>query len=117
MAGVARASSGPDVDELDVAVRAWAIRADREGEDESPGSRRGGGRRFPDQFLVFDTESTITSEQRLLFGCWRYYRTRTRPDGQIELVWVAEGLFHPDDLATRDPEGHAILYSFDGELL
>ena len=72
------------IDELDVAVRAWAIREHTEGDDEGTRSRGGGGggRRVPDSFLVFDTETTIDASQRLLFGCWRFYRTQTAPDGR-----------------------------------
>jgi hypothetical protein len=109
--------AGRGVDEqLDVAVRAWAIR-DQPDDEEAP-RRRGGSRsRVPESFLVFDTETTVDAAQRLLFGCWRYYRTRHSDDGGIELAWMAEGLFHPDDLATRDPEGFEVLRSFEHQRL
>jgi hypothetical protein len=71
----------------------------------------------PDAFLVLDTETTITADQRLLFGCWRYYRTRWVADNAIELSWVAEGLFYPDDLATWDPDGYEILRRFEHQRL
>lgn len=104
------------VGELDIAVRAWAMRESPEDlDDRSRSNRR--TRRVPESFLVFDTETTVDASQRLQFGCWRYYRTRFVSGDRVELVWVAEGLFHPDDLAERNPTGHEVLRGFDGELL
>ena len=71
---------------------------------------------MPEHYLIFDTETTLDQAQRLLFGCWRYYRSRI-VEGRIELIWVTEGLFHPDDLAEWNPEGYEILRQFDGQKL
>lgn len=115
---MARAESSTGIDELDVAVRAYALRETQDGEDERDAGPRtgGGGRRVPEHFLIFDTETTVDETQRLLFGGWRYYRSVPANPG-VKLVWVSEGLFYPDDLAERDPDGFAVLRSFDGRSL
>lgn len=87
-----------DGDYLDVALRAWAIPAD-EPDDElptAPAARRVA--RVPDQFLVFDTETTVDASQRLVFGSFRYLRRDPEAD-DFRLVCVEEGLVVPDDLA------------------
>lgn len=84
-----------------VAVRAYTERVDQPHRSGSPRVWQG----WPDDVLVFDTETTTDALQRLTFGSWRQYRWL--PDGSLECV--AEGLFHDDDLATRDPEGYAAL--------
>ncbi len=55
--------------------------------------------------LVFDTETTIDAAQQLNFGVWRLvYR---HPGGRIDIA--EEGLFHADNLPTRDPAGYVVL--------
>jgi len=55
--------------------------------------------------LVFDTETTIDAAQQLNFGVWRLvYR---HPGGRVDIA--EEGLFHADNLPTRDPAGYAVL--------
>lgn len=49
--------------------------------------------RLPETVLVFDTETTTDTSQRLLFGSWRLYTT-----GEC----VSEGLFFGDDLGLED---------------
>jgi len=58
--------------------------------------------------LFLDTETLTDTTQALTFGCYRY--CRQHPDGQ--LVTVAEGLLHADDLPDRDPAGYAALRSY-----
>lgn len=57
--------------------------------------------------LVFDTETTVSAEQRLLFGCCRYARV----DG-TQVTTVAEALIYADDLPERDPDGYAVLRGY-----
>jgi len=58
--------------------------------------------------LVFDTETTIDAAQQLNFGVWRLaYR---HPDGSIDIA--EEGLFHADNLPTRDPAGYGTLREY-----
>ena len=54
---------------------------------------------WPDQVLVFDTETTIDTHQNLTFGAYRRCRL-------IDGVYVCfeEGLFHADDLDGRQLE-------------
>ena len=86
--------AGSGLSELDVAVRAWAIRETPD-DDDSRRGRTGTAARVPDAFLVLDTETTTTADQRLLFGCWRYYRTHnvitkdTYPRAKNRSVYVA----------------------------
>ena len=72
------AGTGLDDAYLDVAVRAWAVRSQPTGDEDavtqSEGDRPAAGPprpRVADHFLIFDTETTIDSSRRLLFGCWR----------------------------------------------
>jgi hypothetical protein len=103
--------------ELEIAVRAYAVRDELlVGDARSPSSRRGGGgRRVPEQFLIFDTETTTDATQRLLFGCWRYCRSHEDPDDGLVLECVQEGLFYADDLPARDSDGYAAVQSMLGE--
>jgi len=55
--------------------------------------------------LVFDTETTIDSTQRLLYGVWRLYIDEGHPGSTC----AQEGVFYADDLPERDPVGFALL--------
>jgi hypothetical protein len=101
---------------LPIAVRAHAVpqprRGRRSGKPASAASdtlvpplRTPSKQNAPATLLVFDTETTTDSTQRLTFGCWRYYRGR--PGGRWDCV--QEGLFHADDLQRADPAGMAVL--------
>ena len=93
-------------DYLDLAVRAYTLRADRQGsEDEVDRPRRGRQERVPPSLLILDTETTTDRSQRLLFGCWRYVRVEDRTGPSLTLHTVEEGLFYPDDLASWNPVG------------
>lgn len=92
---------------VDLAVRAWALPADHK---PPTGLIRATGQAwFPNHILFVDTETTTDHTQRLLFGAWRYCRLVVNPDGALEVVCVAEGLFYDDELPERDPEGFAAL--------
>lgn len=100
--------AGLDGDYLDVAVRAWAVPDNRQGDEDEVEQSKHRQRRVPDHFLVFDTETTTDPSQRLLFGCFRYLR-RDEQGEDFDLVCVEEGIFYPDDLGSWDPHGHAVL--------
>lgn len=95
-------------DPLDIAVRAYAVASDAE-PPKGPAERRPSGDWFPEHALIFDTETTTDSTQRLLFGAWQYCRREIDPDGTVRLVCVQEGLFYADDLPEFDPDGFAAL--------
>ena len=52
---------------------------------------------WPENALVWDTETTLDLEQKLNFGIWRFCEVR---DGVY--VPVQEGIFYRDDLPTKD---------------
>jgi hypothetical protein len=52
---------------------------------------------WPDNALVWDTETTLDLEQKLNFGIWRFCELR---DGVY--VSLQEGIFHRDGLPTED---------------
>jgi hypothetical protein len=98
---------------LDLAVRAYTLRADRK--DSGKANRRHSkiepGPRVPRYLLIFDTETTTDRCQRLNFGCWRY--VRVHGDGiHLRLETVEEGLFYPDDLGTWNRAGLDVIESF-----
>jgi hypothetical protein len=65
-------------------------------------------RRPPHRTIVFDTETTIDSTQRLNFGVWRYYVDRW--DSTPGRTLVEAGVFYADDLPERDETGfHALV--------
>lgn len=66
---------------------------------------------LPRGLLVFDTETSTDVVQRLLFGCYRYYRVRGS-GSQLRLECVGEGLVHADDLESRDPRGFSELKTY-----
>jgi hypothetical protein len=97
---------------LPIAVRAHSEPSDQQqaapNHSGRNSHRQGDRARRPAGLLVLDCETTVGAEQALLVGCYRYYRCRWTRRGP-SLVCVAEGLFHPDDLADRDPAGLAVL--------
>src|SRR5687767_6611130 len=90
-------------DQLPTAVRVFARRHDAKS-SRSPKSRP----TTPKVALVFDTETTIDTAQRLTFGSYRYLRLVDEGPA----VCVEEGLFYADELPERDPEGFAVLQSY-----
>jgi hypothetical protein len=103
---------------LPIAVRAYTIRSrqdedqedeDLGDEDQAPptgGTWRGGT--WPQYALVIDTETTVDASQSLTFGSYRYLRL-TETSGLIGATCVEEGLFHADNLSTRNPKAMAVL--------
>ena len=66
----------------------------------------------PSRVLILDCETeTAGHGQHLSFGSYRYCALDT--DDGLELL--EEGLFHADELATRDPDGYAVLHAYAGE--
>lgn len=55
--------------------------------------------------LIVDTETTIDAAQQLNFGAYRL--VYHHPGGRIDIA--EEGLFHADNLPTRDPSGYRVL--------
>lgn len=84
-----------------VVLRSYLERTDKRPRNGSPRVTLG----WPSDVLVFDTETTIDAEQRLLFGCWRHCRWTDK--ATLELI--QEGLFYADDLPESDPVGYATL--------
>jgi hypothetical protein len=63
--------------------------------------------------LVFDTETTIDTRQRLTFGVWRLCREILDERGRfVRLAVREEGILHTDDLPRRDPRGFAVLQEY-----
>ena len=89
-----------------VAVRAYTERVDQPHRSGSPRVWPG----WPEDVLIFDTETTVDALQHLTFGSWR--QCRWRPDGT--LVCVSEGLFYDDDLPVADPRGFRVLQQYAG---
>jgi hypothetical protein len=59
--------------------------------------------------LIFDTETTTDTTQRLIFGSYRHCRWTEKED---RLVCREEGFFHADDLPKTDPKGFKSLQEF-----
>jgi hypothetical protein len=102
---------------LEVAVRAWATRTSAVDEDGTPLSRTTGapGPRYPRHWLIFDTETTTDTAQRLLMGCWRLCRTDDTDPHRPRLECLEEGLFYPDDLNQWDPAGAVVIRKLERE--
>lgn len=76
----------------DIRVRAHTVVSQKESRPNR--LTRTAPAKWPDELLVFDTETTIDSHQELTFGAFR--RCKLSSDGYVS---VSEGLFHTDDLA------------------
>src|SRR4051812_33890668 len=103
----------PEEPALPVAVRAYTV---PEAADADVGSARRGRRamRDPRHVLVFDTETTVDSSQRLNFGSWRYFRVDWEEAGP-RMQCVEEGLFYEDDLPQRNPKAYRTLRKYAKE--
>ena len=103
----------PDEPALPVAVRAYTV--PEPAEDDADSARRGRrAMRDPQHILVFDTETTVDSSQRLNFGSWRYFRVGW-DEARPRMSCVEEGLFYGDDLPQRDPKGYRTLLKYAKE--
>jgi len=92
---------------LPIAVRAFTERAKPA---KPKGSRsRGSVRRWPRYVLLFDTETTTDTTQRLTFGS---YRVCEWEPGGGALVCTREGIFYADDLPKTDPEDFECLRKY-----
>src|SRR6266446_4425188 len=91
-------------DRLPIALRAYAERTDVPHRGGSPLARKG----WPQQILVFDTETTVDALQRLTFGSYRHLERGA--DGKVTLL--EEGLFFEDALSQSDPTGFATLAAY-----
>jgi hypothetical protein len=92
---------------LPIAVRAFTERAKPA---KPKGSRsRGSVRRWPRYCLLFDTETTIDTTQRLTFGSYRICEWGQRGG---PLVCRSEGIFYADDLPKTDPKGFECLREY-----
>ena len=84
-------------DALDVAVRAYATRA-----DSDPRKQRGSTWK-PTRALVFDCESRTDPGQQLTFGVWRCYDVSWHADRpEPDLSCWEEGIFSDEHLTTRE---------------
>jgi len=109
----------PVDDVVPVAVRVWAERTvdPPKGDDSSDGeakpkrARSTRKRRYPAEALVFDTETLNETSQQLMVGVWRFYRTDA-DSPQTGFTCTEEGLFYPDDLPDRDPDGWQELQTY-----
>ncbi len=100
----------PVSDLLQTAVRAFTTRpevppppADAEQTAQAPAAgvgRRSWRARWREA-LVWDTETVITPDQRLLVLCWRLYET----ERGSQPTCLEEGFAYPDDLESDDPAG------------
>jgi hypothetical protein len=80
----------------DIFLRAYAVRADQKKKQKAP-SRKKHDPKWPEQALVFDTETRITADQSLTFGVYRLcdlVRSKYRV--------TQEGLFHADNLPAKE---------------
>jgi hypothetical protein len=79
----------------------------------APGWIPGPGER---EVIVFDTERTMDSQQRLTFGVWRLCRViEDRSGNMVRLACREEGILYADDLPERDPDGMRALERYARE--
>lgn len=91
-------------DRLPIALRAYAERTDVPHRAGSPVARKG----WPQQILVFDTETTVDALQRLMFGSYRHLERGE----DLKATLLEEGLFYEDSLPQSDPSGFAALRAY-----
>ncbi len=82
----------------DIFLRAYAISADQKKEPKCK-TRTAYDPKWPEQALVFDTETRITADQSLTFGV---YRLCKRAGNKYKLT--EEGIFYADDLPAKELE-------------
>ncbi len=80
----------------DIFLRAYAVRADRKKKRKRT-SKKQHDPKWPEQALVFDTETRIAADQSLTFGV---YRLCELVGGEYKLA--QEGIFYADDLPARE---------------
>ena len=67
-------------------------------------------RRYPQEALVFDTETYPGPAQELRILVWRMYRDRI--GGTPGSTCIEDGIAYPDDLAKSDPAGYRVLVEY-----
>jgi hypothetical protein len=80
----------------DIFLRAYAVRADQKKKQKHPPKKQHDPK-WPEQALVFDTETRITADQSLTFGV---YRLCELVSGEYRVT--QEGIFQADDLPAKD---------------
>jgi hypothetical protein len=102
----------PDPSELSTAVRVFTTRRStrQKRAPKEPRPRAGVLRRYPDEALVFDTETFPGPAQSLRILVWRLYRDRS--DGIPGTTCIEEGIAYPDDLREHDPAGFQVLQEY-----
>ena len=96
-------AGGAIADSLPIALRAYTEWIH---DTESPsGTPKREVEKWPDFALLLDTETTIDSSHRLLFGGYRLFDLRS---GKC----FEEGLFYEDNLGATDPQGFACLEAY-----
>ena len=111
---MSRAAAGQPAKELPMGIRAFTTREPREASSGGPRKPDSGqpasSRSYPNEALVFDTETELGLGQRIRLLVWRFYRDRHgMPPGHF---CVEEGLAYPDDLPTRDPAAFKVLCNY-----
>ena len=84
------------IEKHDIFLRAYAVRADQKKKRKYP-LREQDDPKWPQQALVFDTETRITPDQSLTFGV---YRLCDLIGGEYRVT--QEGIFYADDLPAKD---------------
>jgi hypothetical protein len=86
------------VEKHDIFLRAYAVRADqkKKRKGKQPSNNQDDSK-WPEQALVFDTETRITADQSLTFGVYRLCELTGN-----EYKVTQEGIFHADDLPAKD---------------
>jgi len=84
------------IEKHDIFLRALAVPADQK-KKLKRGKPAGGGAKWPDHALVFDTETRISADQSLTFGTYRLCAL-----GDDGYAVTEEGIFYADDLPKRD---------------
>jgi hypothetical protein len=112
----------PTPDLLQTAVRAFTLRTAKatpldpdpedpgaEDDEPEPATPRCPRRTYAREALVWDTETVVTPDQRLMVLCWRVYDLSLG-----EAACIEEGFAYPDDLGEWDPQGLATLAEYAG---
>jgi len=95
-----------ELDLLPIAIRVYP---EPEGAEEKSAQNPRANKKLPElsaTYLAIDTETTVDTSQKLLFGS-----ARRVADGECYEEW----LFYPDDLPHCDPAGFAVLQQYVAE--
>jgi hypothetical protein len=84
------------VEKHDIFLRAYAVRVGQKKKGKQA-SKKGNDPKWPEQALVFDTETRITPDQSSTFGV---YRLCDLVGGEYRVT--QEGIFYADDLPAKD---------------